>query len=106
MIIIVGENGMVDLPQGNVLGCVDENKFRKHKVIHPKFDDAYYTLLLDYGENSMRTVQIVDGVITIEDTMVQAEGEVRAQFRAAKVEDEEMYMFKSEIFTVRILPSI
>lgn len=106
MLIAINDCGRVTLPRGNVLGHIEENKLRTHTVIHPKFENAYYNLVLDYGNNTQKVLQVADGVVTMERTMLPEEGEVKAQFRAVAIVETEACIFKSDIFTVRILPSL
>jgi hypothetical protein len=103
MIIAINDSGRVSLPQGNVLGHRGENGLRVHRVIHPKFEGAYYDIVLDFG-SSQTAVRVSGEEISLDSDTLSEVGEVEAQFRALKVEDGEVLIFKSDVFSVRILP--
>lgn len=103
MVVIIGENGEVALSQGNVLGCVNENGLRRHRVIHPKFDGAYYSMMLEKGGADVKEVRIENGLMVVDGELLQKAGEIKAQFKAKKSGS---FIFMSEIFTVRVCPSL
>ncbi|MBO4867613.1 MAG: hypothetical protein J5582_13810 [Ruminococcus sp.] len=103
MLIAIDDCGRVILPRGNVLGHKNENGLRVHRVIHPKFEGAYYDIVLDFG-GTQRVIQISGGEIAPDGDMLSEVGEAEAQFRALKAEGGEVLVFKSDIFRVRILP--
>lgn len=106
MVVIIGENGEVTLSQGNVLGCVNENGLRRHVVIHPKFDGAYYSMMLESEGAVAREVKIENGLMTVDGDILKKEGELRAQFAAKRSDKSGSFAFMSEIFTVRVCPSL
>ncbi len=105
MIIKISENGRVTLPAGNVLGYVGEHMLRVHKVIHPQVENAMYTMVLVYDDDTERTVNINDGEMVMTSSLLSAEGVVKAQFRATRNAGSVVHVLKSEVFTVKIMPS-
>lgn len=107
MNIIIGDNYGVTLPCGNVLGSVGENMLRTHRVYHPRFENASYILRLRYRDNVIYDTEIVGGILTVYGSLLRFAGEVEAQFRAVKTDEDELRLvFQSEIFKLRIEPSI
>ncbi len=105
MLIAVNDCGRVSLSRGNVLGHTDENRLRVHRIIHPKFENAYYNLILESG-GVQKVLQIVDGTVTVERSAIAAAGEVNAQFRAVVMDGVEVCVFRSDIFKLKVLPSL
>lgn len=103
MLIAIDDCGRVTLPRGNVLGHRNEKGLRVHRVIHPKFEGAYYDIVLDFG-GIQRVIQIYGGEIAPDGDILAEVGDIDAQFRALKIEEGEMLIFKSDIFRVRVLP--
>lgn len=107
MNIIIGDNYGVTLTGGNVLGSVGENILRTHRVYHPRFKGANYILRLRYPDRVIYDTELENGILTVYGSLLRAAGEVEAQFRAVKADDEEeRLVFQSEIFKLRIDPAI
>lgn len=107
MNIIIGDNYGVTVTGGNVIGTVGENILRRHRVYHPKFEGASYILRLRYSDRVIYDTEVENGILTVYGSLLRAAGEVEAQFRAVKTdEDEQRLVFQSEIFRLRIDPAI
>lgn len=106
MIIMIGDNGEVTLPCGDLLGCEGEHILRRHRVIHPKFGSAYYTMTFVYEDDTSEEAMVIDGELVMTEELLPAKGEVRLQFKATLVQDQLVSIFKSEVFKARIGESL
>lgn len=106
MTIIISEHNGVTLPGGQLLGCVGENKLRRIRVIHPHFLGANYYLRLVTPDESCYQLIISDGIIEVPGSVLAAAGECSACFIAVKQGDNEELVFRSELFTLKIAPSL
>ena len=106
MIIKISESGKVSLPAGNVLGYEGEHMLRQHRVFHPNIGNAMFTMMLLYEDGTRKSVTIDDGIMVIDRTHLPAEGIVKAQFNASRNSGSEVRTFRSEIFAVKIMPSV
>lgn len=81
-----------------------EHKLRKMQVIHPIFKDAQYIIRFSYNDGVIYAVPVIDGVLTVDGSLLRYEGEVQAQFFAYVNDDdgEDVQIFESEIFSVFI----
>ena len=106
MIILIGDSGQVTLPCGDLIGCMGENVLRTHKVMHPKFGSAYYTMKFVYGDGSYEEAYVTDGVLVMTEQLLHSVGRVSMQFQATLVENTDVSIFRSEIFSARIGESL
>ena len=106
MVVIISENGRASLPMGNILAVAGEHNLREHRVIHPKFSGARYGLVIKLPGGGTVTQEFTSGIFTVTDVLTENVGEAQIQFMAwvdgCSPED----VFRSEIFTARILPAL
>lgn len=107
MTVIINENHKAVLPLGNILGSRGEHLLRKLKVTHPKFQGASYIVKFVTPSGYCYEAPVTEGEIPIDGAITNEEGEVKMQFYAiVPSTGESDSIFKSEIFTGKILPSI
>ncbi|MBQ8965936.1 hypothetical protein [Ruminococcus sp.] len=106
MVVIISENGRASLPMGNILAVKGEHNLREHRVIHPKFSGARYSMVMKLPAGDTVTMEIFGGILTMTSQLTDMAGEVQLQFRAWEDGGSPDNVFMSEIFTARILPAL
>lgn len=106
MTIIIGKDYGVSMPEGDLLGHMGEHKLRKLRVIHPHFENAVYILKIMYSDSTIYEVEIKDGEISVDGSLLREKGCVKAQFYAfcqhEAADNEASLVFESDIFSLRI----
>lgn len=106
MTIIIGKDYGVSMPEGDLLGHMGEHKLRKLRVIHPHFENAVYILKIMYSDSTIYEVEIKDGEISVDGSLLREKGCVNAQFYAfcqhEAADNEDSLVFESDIFSLRI----
>lgn len=108
MKIIIDKNYGVTLPQGNLLGYLQENKLRKLEIIHPKFDKVKYAMMFEYSDGVIYEQFVENGVLAVGGSLLRTTGNVKCQFKAFddSADTTEELIFLSEIFILEIKDSI